>query len=224
VLASIWAALEAPKISRAINDHIVARVLSDLRDWGPWPAQLGSISVNLSTEMLMQHGLARSLLRKLERKSLKPHQLTVEITERVLVDELAPQSRHSLEQLRRHGVRVSLDDFGTGFASLTHLQRLPVNEIMIDRSFVCDLGKSRTAIVKSMIHLGRNMGIDVVAEGVETPRQAALLKELGCRYAQGYYFSKPLPATEFGPIWCAVIKDARLFAQQCENTAADRAG
>lgn len=102
---------------------------------------------------------------------------------------------------------MSLDDFGTGFASLTHLQRLPVDEINIDRSFVSELGKTRsgTAIVKSMIHLGRNMEIDVVAEGVETAKQAALLKELGCRFAQGYYYSKPLPAAQFGPMWHAPI-------------------
>lgn len=204
---SVWAALDAPKVGKAINDHILSLVLADVAEWGSWPAQLGSISVNLSTEMLMQEGLARSLLQKLDRKALEPHQLTVEITERVLVDELAPGTRQCLEQLQRHGVRVSLDDFGTGFASLTHLQRLPVNEIKIDRSFVTDLGKSRsaTAIVKSMIHLGRNMGVDVVAEGVETAEQAALLTEWGCRFAQGYHFYRPLPAHEFARIWRAVI-------------------
>lgn len=215
--ASIWAALDAPKLSKLINDQMMALVLSDLREWGPWPASVGSISINLSSEMLMQEGLARSLLRKLERKSVKPHQLTVEITERVLVDELAPKTRQCLEQLQRHGVRVSLDDFGTGFASLTHLQRLPVSEIKIDRSFVSDLGQrgTGTAIVKSMIHLALNMGIDVVAEGVETAEQAQLLQEWGCRYAQGYYFSKPLPADEFGAIWCAVTKpDRRTFKQK----------
>ncbi|MDJ1466134.1 GGDEF domain-containing phosphodiesterase [Nitratireductor sp. GZWM139] len=207
---SVWAALDAPKIGKAITDQILSLVLANLAEWGPWPAQLGSISVNLSTETLMQDGLARSLLQKLDRKALEPHQLTVEITERVLVDELAPGTRQCLEQLQRHGVRVSLDDFGTGFASLTHLQRLPVNEIKIDKSFVNDLGKdsSGTAIVKSMIHLGRNMGVDVVAEGVETAEQAALLKEWGCRFAQGYHFHRPLSASEFGPIWRTVILGA----------------
>jgi EAL domain-containing protein (putative c-di-GMP-specific phosphodiesterase class I) len=207
---AVWAALDAPKVGKVLTDQILSLVLADVVQWGAWPEQLGSISVNLSAEALMQDGLADSLLQKLDRKALEPRLLTVEITERVLVDELAPRTRKCLEQLQRHGVRVSLDDFGTGFASLTHLQRLPVDEIKIDKSFVKDLGKGRsgTAIVKSMIHLGRNMGVDVVAEGVETAEQAELLKEWGCRFAQGYYFHRPMPASEFGPIWRTVMKGA----------------
>lgn len=216
---SIWAALDAPKIGKAINDQMLSLVLADLGEWGPWPAELGTISINLSTEILTQEGLARSLLRRLEKNALEPHHVTIEITERVMVDDLAPRARHSLEQLRQQGVRVSLDDFGTGFASLTHLQRLPVDEIKIDRSFVADLGRDRsgTAIVKSMIHLGQNMGVDVVAEGVETAAQAALLKEWGCRFAQGYYFYRPLPAKYFGRIWCAITKaDSDLRKRSAE--------
>lgn len=199
---SIWAALDAPKVSRAINDRMLRLVLSDLAQWKPWLVEVGSISVNLSTEMLRQEGLGRSLLRRLEGRNLAPRQLTIEITERVLMDDPALRMRRALQDLQSRGMRVSLDDFGTGFASLTHLQRLSVNEIKIDRSFVSALGTggSGEAIVKSMIGLGRSMGVDVVAEGVETSLQASLLRAWGCRFAQGYYFNRPLPGQEFASI------------------------
>lgn len=131
-----------------------------------------------------------------------PHHLTVEITERVLVDQLSRKSHQALRDLRRHGVRVSLDDFGTGFASLTHLQQLPVNKIKIDQTFVRDLKREgpNAAIVKSMIGLGLNMGIEVVAEGIETAEQAELLREWGCRYTQGYFYHRPMPAKEFATL------------------------
>ncbi|SFJ48014.1 diguanylate cyclase domain-containing protein [Aerobium aerolatum] len=195
----IWAALDAPRIGKSINDKMIALVLSDLSQWTPWPEEFGSVSINLSTDILTQPGLSRSLLKKLERSGISTHQLTVEITERVLVDQLSRKSHQALRDLRRHGVRVSLDDFGTGFASLTHLQQLPVNEIKIDQTFVRDLMREgpNAAIVKSMIGLGLNMGIDVVAEGVETAEQGELLREWGCRYAQGYFYHRPMPAKDF---------------------------
>jgi diguanylate cyclase (GGDEF)-like protein/PAS domain S-box-containing protein len=198
----IWAALDAPRISRAINDRMIALVLNDLARWSPWPQALGSVSINMSTEILAQPGLARSLLTKLERKGISTRQVTVEITERVLVDQLSTKSHAALLDLQRHGVRVSLDDFGTGYASLTHLQHLPVNEIKIDQTFVRNLKPDgpNAAIVKSMIGLGLNMGIDVVAEGVETAEQALLLRQWGCRYAQGYFFHRPMPADQFAAL------------------------
>lgn len=198
----IWAALDAPRIGKTINDKMIALVLSDLSQWTPWPKEFGSVSINLSTDILTQPGLSQSLLKKLERNGISTHQLTLEITERVLVDQLSSKNHQALRNLRRHGVRVSLDDFGTGFASLTHLQQLPVNEIKIDQTFVRDLKREgpNAAIVKSMIGLGLNMGIDVVAEGVETAKQAELLREWGCRYAQGYFYHRPMPAKDFATL------------------------
>ncbi|RYG68137.1 EAL domain-containing protein, partial [bacterium] len=198
--ASVWAALDAPKAGKAISDRMIAAILDDLSGWAIWPDGMGTISINLSTETLLQVGFARAILQKIKRKGIAPCQVTVEITERVLIDDLAPVSRQGLLELQRHGMRVSLDDFGTGYASLTHLRKLPVNEIKIDQSFVKDLsdGGPNAAIVKSMIALGLSMGVDVVAEGVETAEQATLLLEWGCRFAQGYYFFKPMPAAEFG--------------------------
>ena len=201
--ASIWQALDAPRISKEISDRMLSLILADLSLWAPWPKALGSISINLSTEMMLQEGLARSILRKIDRRGVAPHQITVEITERVLIDDLPPTAHRSLLDLRSSGVRISLDDFGTGFASLTHLQKMPVDEIKIDQSFIKGLleDEASAAIVKSMINLGLNLGVDVVAEGVETPEQAKSLRDWGCRFAQGYHFYRPMAANEFGRIF-----------------------
>jgi diguanylate cyclase (GGDEF)-like protein/PAS domain S-box-containing protein len=210
---SIWAALDAPRVGRAINDRMISLVLDDMAQLSPLPSSLGSVSINMSTEILIQPGFGRSLLKKLERKGISTSQVTVEITERVLVDQLSDRTHQSLRNLQRHGVKVSLDDFGTGYASLTHLQQLPVNEIKIDQTFVRDLkpeGPS-AAIVKSMISLALNMGIDVVAEGVETPDQALLLRQWGCRYAQGYYFHRPMAAGDLARL-CDVRSESLTAA------------
>jgi len=196
---AIWGAFDAARIGRAIDERMISLVLEDLARWSRWAKALGSVSINLSTEILTHPGFFRSLLKKLERRGVATTQVTVEITERVLVDQLSNRSLQTLRELQRRGIRISLDDFGTGFASLTHLQRLPVNEIKIDRTFVHDLTSdgSNSAIVKSMIGLALNMDIDVVAEGVETAEQARLLRQWGCRYAQGNHFHRPIPAAAF---------------------------
>ena len=99
----------------------------------------------------------------------------------------------TLKHLRDSGVRIALDDFGTGYASLTHLKQFPVDEIKIDRTFVRDMERDRddSAIVSAVIGLGRSLGMTLVAEGVETPGQAASLTAQGCHFAQGYLFAKP---------------------------------
>ncbi|HEX8155626.1 MAG TPA: EAL domain-containing protein, partial [Thermoanaerobaculia bacterium] len=103
--------------------------------------------------------------------------------------------------LKRRGICLAIDDFGTGYSSLAHLKRLPVDELKIDKSFVLNLSETASddlVIVRSTIELGHNMGLVVIAEGVETAESWRILKRLGCDMAQGYYMSKPLPAPEFG--------------------------
>ncbi|CAA9587763.1 MAG: diguanylate cyclase/phosphodiesterase (GGDEF & EAL domains) with PAS/PAC sensor(s) [uncultured Thermomicrobiales bacterium] len=104
----------------------------------------------------------------------------------------------TLAALRAHGVRVAIDDFGTGFSSLSYLQRLPVDTLKVDRSFINGLGhdQENTAIVEAIITLAHPLGLQVVAEGVETTAQAAQLRALGCELAQGYLYSRPLPAVD----------------------------
>jgi EAL domain-containing protein (putative c-di-GMP-specific phosphodiesterase class I) len=103
-----------------------------------------------------------------------------------------------LDRLSFMGVRLSLDDFGTGHSSLSYLQRLPVNEVKIDRSFVMNMAtdENDATIVRATIELGRNLGLETVAEGVETPQIWSQLEALGCDMAQGYYLTRPVPASE----------------------------
>lgn len=122
----------------------------------------------------------------------------LEITESVFLREHA-KVRQVLTLLRSHGVLFSIDDFGTGHSSLSRLRRLPVSELKIDRSFVKDMKNNRDdmVIVSSTVDLARNLGLGVIAEGVEDARTLELLQSMGCRHVQGHYISPPLPAEDF---------------------------
>jgi EAL domain-containing protein (putative c-di-GMP-specific phosphodiesterase class I) len=128
-----------------------------------------------------------------------PEQLTLEVTEGVLVHDVE-RVVAQLHALRAVGVRIAIDDFGTGFSSLSYLRRLPADVLKIDRSFVMDLtdGGSSTSLVSSIIELARTLGLDVIAEGVETEAQRVALQDLQCAQAQGYLFARPQPAASFG--------------------------
>ena len=121
--------------------------------------------------------------------------LTLDVTETIYVRALETNTE-ALERLRAMGVRISIDDFGTGYSSLSYLKRLPAEAIKIDKSFVKGLGEDveDTAIVRMIIELAHTLGMEVIAEGVETEEQAELLQGMGCNMAQGFYFAKPLPA------------------------------
>jgi EAL domain-containing protein (putative c-di-GMP-specific phosphodiesterase class I) len=119
------------------------------------------------------------------------------VTETVFLGRGAECVENDLKLLSSQGVKIALDDFGTGFASLRHLKQFPVHIIKIDKSFVSDMNKLQddAAIVRAVINLGQSLGMDVVAEGVETFSQAAELRQMGCGYGQGFLFSKAVPAS-----------------------------
>jgi diguanylate cyclase (GGDEF)-like protein/PAS domain S-box-containing protein len=152
------------------------------------------MSVNLSGSQLSRLDLAETVERVLGETGLEGNRLTLDITETVYVQVLAGNTA-MLDRLRSLGVRFSIDDFGTGYSSLSYLKRLPAQAIKIDQSFVKGLGENieDTAVVRMIVELAHTLGLEVIAEGVETEEQAALLKEMGCDIAQGYHFSKPLP-------------------------------
>ena len=128
---------------------------------------------------------------------LDGHRLELELTERVLIDD-GGQVRAVLRRLRALGVSISLDDFGTGYSSLSYLTRFQLNTLKIDRAFVMDIEHSErsTSLVNAIIAMGHSLGLQLVAEGVETAGQAALLEKMGCHYLQGYHFSRPIPPDE----------------------------
>jgi diguanylate cyclase (GGDEF)-like protein len=166
-----------------------------------WRDDLGAaapvISVNVSPIQLTREDLSAHIERQLSRHGLPASALRVELTETALVN-ADPRVGLQLQRLRDLGIDVAMDDFGTGYFSLSHLKRLAVNIIKIDRSFVAGLGRERTddAIVHAVIDLARRLGVRTIAEGVETAEQTALLRAAGCDVAQGYFYARPMPATE----------------------------
>jgi EAL domain-containing protein (putative c-di-GMP-specific phosphodiesterase class I) len=156
------------------------------------------IAVNLSTQQLADPGLSDLVASVLADTGLAPHRLMLEVTETALLADTTA-ALQELQALRRLGVQLALDDFGTGFSSLTYLKHFPLHELKIDRSFVSELSidAASDAIVASVIHLARAIGLSVVAEGVETEQQRRGLLQLGCTLGQGYLFGRPVPADQF---------------------------
>ncbi len=170
-----------------------ARWHAEGRDW--------SVALNVPTEALVDAGFPTAVREALERHDLPGDRLYIEVTEETLLTDRTA-GRRALEQVRRLGVRVSIDDYGTGYSSLTYLRELPLDEIKIDRSFVHGLAADprATRIVHSTVMLAHGLGLTVVAEGVETPEDRAAVQASGCDLAQGYLFARPMPAAELAEI------------------------
>ena len=153
------------------------------------------INVNLSGKQFTQPDLIEQVNTTLRQTGLPPESLKLEITESTVMENTEKAIR-MLDQLRALGVKLSIDDFGTGYSSLSYLHRFPIDTLKIDRSFVgqMDSSSENAEIVRTIVLLARNLGMDVVAEGVETQEQLMQLKEMGCETGQGYLFSKPVDA------------------------------
>jgi diguanylate cyclase (GGDEF)-like protein/PAS domain S-box-containing protein len=167
---------------------------------GAWGASISSelvLAVNLSTYQLRQQNLVGWVVQVLEETDLAPARLELELTENQLMRS-TEAAISTLRELRALGVKIAIDDFGTGNCSLGHLQRLPVDAVKIDRSFVADIttDPEDAAIARAIIAIAHNLKLEVVAEGVETAEQLKLLRDWQCDTAQGYYFSQPLPGEE----------------------------
>jgi diguanylate cyclase (GGDEF)-like protein/PAS domain S-box-containing protein len=157
--------------------------------------QVIGVSVNFSLRQVTAAGFAASVLAALDETGLPPAALTLEVAERVLIEGGDPMA-DGLAELRRHGVRLAIDDFGTGYASLAYLRHLAVDIIKIDPSFVAGLGEDATLamLTRTIIQVGHDLGIEVVAEGIERPEHLALLREMGCGLGQGYLIARPMDA------------------------------
>ncbi len=157
-----------------------------------------TVAVNISARQFTQPDLPQRVADILRVTGLAPERLELEITETVAMQDVA-RTIETLEELKRIGVKLSVDDFGTGFSSLSYLKRFPLDKLKIDQSFVRGLpdDENDAAITRAVIALGRSLKLRVIAEGVETRAQLALLREQGCDEYQGYFFSRPLPTREF---------------------------
>jgi diguanylate cyclase (GGDEF)-like protein len=169
---------------------IIRRACLDARDW---PADT-KVAVNVSPLQFRTGRLIDRLAEALQQSGIAASRLELEITESTLLDD-NEATLEMLRQIQALGVKIALDDFGTGFSSLSYLRSFPFDRIKIDRSFVMDLGQraDAPAIIRAILGLGRNLGIPVTAEGVETPEQLAHLEAEGCALAQGFLFSRPIP-------------------------------
>jgi len=167
-----------------------------LRSLFPTSEQL-YVAVNLSARQLRDDRLVDQVAQVLADHDLPPHALCLELTESLLMENVE-RTAALLTSLRACGVRISIDDFGTGYSSLAYLKQLPVDEVKIDRSFVTDLaaGGADTSLISAVVAIASSFGMSTVAEGVEEPDQAERLIELGCQKAQGYLFSRAVPALE----------------------------
>ena len=162
------------------------------------------ISVNVSGKLFMKRGIVDRLMGVLEDTELAPESLRLEVTENVVLEHV-DIALENLNQLRAMGIQLSIDDFGTGYSSLSYLQRFHYDQLKIDRSFVSRLsqGSDSRAIVETILGLANNLGIGVVAEGVETAEQAERLRQMSCPHGQGFWFSRPITATDAGNLLAA---------------------
>src|SRR6266566_10166925 len=183
------------------------------RQISEWKAQSDSylnftMNVNLSAKQFLQPNLVEEIRELIRELAFSPETLKLEITETtVMIDPIA--TAKMLQQIKSMGILLAIDDFGTGYSSLSYLHRFPLDTLKIDRSFISGVGHAGEGmeIAQTIMPMAKNLRLDVIAEGVETIEQVALLKKLQCKYAQGYYFSKPLAAAEVAellagtPVW-----------------------
>jgi diguanylate cyclase (GGDEF)-like protein len=177
----------------ALGQWVLNRACSDAASW---PGSL-KVAVNLSPQQFRRGTLAHAVVGALNASKLAPHRLELEITESALLE----NTNHTLALLRQFkalGVRIAMDDFGTGFSSLSYLRSFPFDRIKIDRSFVSEIAESKDcrSIVSAVAALGHSLGMTTTAEGIETYEQLQMVKAEGCTDLQGYYFSKPIPQGE----------------------------
>ena len=203
---------EQTGVIKPLTLKMMDRALAQCRAWRDEGIEL-RCSVNVSPASLLDRELPAAIAGMLGSHGLAPAALQLEVTESRSIAETR-DARNVLDRLRGMGISIAIDDFGTGFSSLAQLQRLPVDEIKIDRSFVMDMERDMqdAAIVRSTIDLGRNLGLRVTAEGVESESVRLRLLDLGCDYAQGFHLSRPLPAEE-----CAALVRATRSEPEIES-------
>ncbi len=181
-----------------LGDWVIQRACRDLKRWQTEYDQSLRIAINLSPHQFFHIDIVERLRSTVEEAGLLPQDIEFELTESaMLVD--PDEAADIIHRLQSAGFAIAIDDFGTGYSSLERLKRLPVETLKIDRSFVCDLpGTSRDAsIVRSVVTLADNFKMNALAEGIETRQQWEALQAMGCELGQGYFFSRPLPATDF---------------------------
>jgi diguanylate cyclase (GGDEF)-like protein len=187
---------ERTGLIKQLTEFVFTTAIKQCAEWRRTMQSL-AISINLSARNLHDETLPKQMARLIRHWKIIPEQICLEITETAMMAD-PEHARELLEELDRLGVRISIDDFGTGYSSLTYLKKLPVNEIKIDKSFVMNMSNSENdaSIIRATVSLAHDLGLTVVAEGVENQASQDALKQMGCEIAQGYHICKPAPAEE----------------------------
>ena len=181
-----------------LGDWVLRAACEQIKAWQSAGLATPRVAVNVSSHQFREHRLAETVQHALEASGVDPQYLTIEITESVIMEN-AQQNLDELSQIKLTGVKLSIDDFGTGYSSLSYLMRFPLDELKIDRSFLATIGEAgnKGLLVVAVIAIARSLGLNVVAEGVETDEQLEFLKAQACNEFQGFLFSKPVPADAF---------------------------
>ncbi|OGS92672.1 MAG: hypothetical protein A2061_02715 [Gallionellales bacterium GWA2_59_43] len=182
-----------------IGDWVIEQACAQLKLWEMEPAMRKIIlSVNVSPRQLSQPWFVEQVRESIEKSGIRASKLKLELTESFILDDVE-EAIEKMQELRGMGIRFAMDDFGTGYSSLAYLKRLPLEQLKIDQSFVRDIAhdKNSSVMVRTIISIANNFGLEVVAEGVETDAQLAFLRQYGCHKFQGYLFGKPVPVQEF---------------------------
>jgi EAL domain-containing protein (putative c-di-GMP-specific phosphodiesterase class I) len=193
---------EQTAVMQLLTARVIDDVVAQVAAWRSTGLTMRA-SLNVSARDLFSGEIATQLSRRLSEYSVPADQIQLEITESALMTDVT-RAHNTIEEISALGVAVALDDFGTGYSSLQHLRKLPLTEIKIDQSFVGGMARNGddAAIVRSTVELARALGLRTVAEGVENSRTWALLGQIGCSLAQGWYTARPMPGDLF-PAWLA---------------------
>ncbi|MCB1887470.1 MAG: EAL domain-containing protein [Rhodocyclaceae bacterium] len=181
-----------------LGEFALRTACTEAQRWNDGSGPELPVAVNLSAVQFRRPGLTDSVARVLAETGLPPRLLVLEITESVIMEDEA-LTRDTLRALAATGARLAIDDFGTGYSSLAYLKRFPVHHLKIDRAFIKDLGRDPDdeVIVRTIVQLGHSLGLQIVAEGVETESQAVILQRHGCEFVQGFLYGRPQPARDF---------------------------
>lgn len=177
-----------------ISEWVLDAACQQIQQWQDSGLPPINIALNLSPYLFEIDGLAKTIQRMIQQYEIKPKLLELEITESIMQD--PDRALFILKELKSLGVSLSIDDFGTGYSSLSYLRRFPIDTLKIDRSFIGDIKNDDGVLVETIIMMATHLGLNVIAEGIETKEQLQFLMDVSCPIGQGYLFSRPIPGED----------------------------
>jgi EAL domain-containing protein (putative c-di-GMP-specific phosphodiesterase class I) len=197
--------LEELGLIKRIGSWVLKSVCEQLKRWQEKGIVLDRVSVNVSPVQFRDENFVNELSQVLKETQIEPHFIEIEITEGTLIN--IEKSSNTINALKKLGVKIAIDDFGTGYSSLNYLKRLPIDTLKIDKTFIDDLDFDSEIIVNTIIFMGNQLNLTVLAEGVENKEQLLYLQRENCTEGQGYYWSKPVTEDQIQKIYYSTIEE-----------------